>query len=274
MLDLFRAKKFARIALAILLIGIANARAVAAEVTLVAFSARGDTSAIKIVWTTASERKNWGFNLERSTDQKTWEHLGAQPSVKSQSPCIQNVMGATYEFTDLGRAPGVRYFYRLQTIGQPCGDADRYHDEIISAQVIAPTATPTVTRAASPTATAPIIVSPIPSATRSVAPMLTPTRALPSATATSTKIAIAQIRATSTRALAATPTASSSPMLAHRIATEESDAPADDAIPTQSQNNVARDWRRAGILGAAMLFGAGTLIVGALALIAYLRLRE
>jgi len=269
----FARSKFTRLAQTICWLGVVafwGARVASAEVTIAAFRAQANAGQIKIFWTTASERKNWAFNLERSTDQKTWQRLGSNPTLKSQSPCIQNVMGAAYEFTDADIAPGVRYFYRLQAIGQPCGDANAYHDEIISALTIALTATPTATRTATPTATVPIIVLPTPLATRSATPTIIPSRA-PSITPTRIATQRARAAPSATRQNTATsaPTAPASPVMITRIALRE------DATPSApAQTIVARDWSRAIIFGAAILCGGAIALVIVIAILVYARPRQ
>lgn len=280
-----RIKKFIRIGLSALWIGtfaLSDSPRAAAEVTIAAFNAQVGAGQVKLVWTTATERKNWGFNIERSTDQKSWQHVGANPSVKSQSPCIQNVLGAAYEFTDPGLAPGVRYYYRLQTIGQPCGDPNTYHEEIISALVNAPTATPVFSRTASPTATAttPVSVSPIPSATRSAVPRFTPSRApmlaSPRAIPSPTQIAVLQNRFTPSpsRQHAATPFVQPSPIVAARIVPrEESSDSVESASASRAKMIDARDWIRGGVFGLASLLGFAACVCGALALAVYIQRR-
>jgi hypothetical protein len=154
---------------------------ISADVTISSFTAKAGAGQIKLAWTTATELKNWGFNVERSSDQKTWQHLGSNPSVKSQSPCIKNVMGAAYNFTDDAPALGQTYYYRLQMYGQPCGDPNTYHDQIVSAVANSPTATATLPAPATAPAT--------PIAPEATAPPLTAT-ALPSWTATTTRVTI------------------------------------------------------------------------------------
>lgn len=246
-----------------------------AEVTIASFEARGGAHQIKLTWVAAAERKNWGYNLERSTDQKNWQHVGANPSVKSQAPCIQNVLGATYELTDTDVAPGVRYFYRLQTLGQPCGDVNVYHEQIISAIMTAPTPTPisTHTPAPIPSPPTPSIAVPIPSSPRSFSPIATLNHA---PNGTPTQVAPWQSHGTPlpSRQSAATPVPSvqAPPLLvAQNVPSEKTSqatTPAARAIFLD-----ARTWMNAGMLGMVMVLCGASCALGVLALYAYTRRR-
>ncbi len=145
-----------------------------AAVSVSSFGAEGGQGQITLTWVTATELKNFGFNIERSVnsaDASSWTKIAF---VQSQSPCIQSLDPLTYSYTDSGLPAGAKYYYRLQLFGSPCGDPNVYHETIVSAVSSgAPTPTPTAT-SVPPTATA------APTATR------TP---VPTATATSTSIA-------------------------------------------------------------------------------------
>ncbi|MEL7248066.1 MAG: T9SS type A sorting domain-containing protein [Bacteroidota bacterium] len=64
---------------------------------------------ILLHWSTASEVNNWKFAIQRSTDGKTWEEVGA---VLGQGTTYEHT---TYEFTDKTPRLGANY-YRLKQI--------------------------------------------------------------------------------------------------------------------------------------------------------------
>ncbi|MBI5303656.1 MAG: hypothetical protein HY868_16085 [Chloroflexi bacterium] len=261
-----------------------NPPGVFADVTIASFAAQGGAGQIKLVWTTSSERKNWGFNVERSTDQKNWLHVGSNPSTKSQSPCIQNVMGASYELTDAGLTAGVQYYYRLQTYGQPCGDTSAYYEQIVSAVVNGPTATPTASIASpAATATTPGIATPIPSATGLPLPTVTPSRTPANPIATSSKtparLAVAPSRATPTPAnqnamIPFSPSVQPSPVVEARLASREDPADSEDLTTPPATQSRMLDWRalvRGGVIGVAGLLGFASFVCGALAFFLFVR---
>jgi hypothetical protein len=269
-----RTRRLVLFAIGLGVLVLVNAARVSAEVTIAFFEARSGTGQIKLVWTTASERKNWGFNIERSTDQKTWQHIGAEPSVKSQSPCIQNVMGAAYEFTDPGLASSLRYYYRLQMVGQPCGDPNTYYEPVVSAMTNAPT--PTFTPSPTTSISVPNTATRVPSMTRLPSSTIAPGRAPLAPTATPARIAIAPSRTAQSRSSQnmATPSAQPSPSVTVRwVARQE---PTKDPEPefAQAQMTDSHNWVRAGILGLGTLMGFTAIVCGALALLVFTRFRK
>ena len=241
------------------------------EVTIAWFDAQAGTSQIKLVWTSAAERKNWGFNVERSIDQKNWQHLGDTPSMKSQSPCIQNVMGASYEFVDSSVIAGTKYFYRLQLYGQPCGDPNVYHEQIVSAMIAAPTLTPasTITVFSSPTVIAPTALpTRMPTKTITVRPTfpLTPTKQIP------TKIALVPTRVTPSpiiQMVAPTPLTwvTPSPTVLHVALKEQ----VDFEEPISAKPSPIVTFIRIGVVLVASLFGLSSIMCAALALYLFVR---
>lgn len=147
-----------------------------AAVTISSFTAADGQAKITLSWTTASELKNFGFNVERSAnsaDPSAWAKIGF---VGSKSPCVQSLSTLAYTYTDSTVQAGVKYYYRLQLFGAPCGDPNVYHDTVVSATAAgAAMPTPTATPTQPPTAT------PVPSATPTQPPTATP---VPSATPT------------------------------------------------------------------------------------------
>jgi hypothetical protein len=84
-------------------------------VKLLSFEARARQNAIVLKWETASEIDNLGFNVYRAeVAEGTYTKLNASliPSqVLPGSP-----LGATYTFRDRTAQPGVRYFYKLESV--------------------------------------------------------------------------------------------------------------------------------------------------------------
>jgi hypothetical protein len=83
------------------------------EVELSSFTARGEDSAVSLDWETASELRNLGFDLYRSTSEGgPWEKITTSliPGLGS-SP-----IGARYTYADTGLANGVRYYYELEDV--------------------------------------------------------------------------------------------------------------------------------------------------------------
>ena len=83
-------------------------------VTLFRFEAIAQGEAVRIVWETASELDNLGFNLYRAaTPAGSWELVNAA-FIPAQNPGA--VFGAVYELLDTEVTPGVPVYYRLEDV--------------------------------------------------------------------------------------------------------------------------------------------------------------
>jgi len=83
-------------------------------VKLTTFTAEAAAQGVLLLWETASEHDNAGFNLYRST---TAEAMGMQLNeaiIPSKAPGGDG--GAVYDFLDTVAAPGVAYFYTLEDV--------------------------------------------------------------------------------------------------------------------------------------------------------------
>lgn len=78
-------------------------------VTLINFEVAKSESLVHISWSTASEENSSYFDIERSTDARTWSSIGQVPA-KEQSNSISQ-----YDFTDQTPVAGVNY-YRLKMV--------------------------------------------------------------------------------------------------------------------------------------------------------------
>ncbi|MBI5033888.1 MAG: hypothetical protein HZB51_25495 [Chloroflexi bacterium] len=253
-----------------LIIFLLSSATTSAEVTIASFEAQAGASQIKLLWTSAAERKNWGFNVERSTDQKNWQHLGATPSLKSQSPCIQNLMGASYEFIDFSVSAGTRYYYRLQLYGQPCGDPNTFHEQIVSAMVAAPTPTPssTSTLTPSPTLVAPTALpTRTPTKTMTVRPIFSPTIPPTATKQMPTKMAIVQNRFTPSpmiQTAGPTPFASIMPSPTGQLIALKEQVDLDASGSTTQLPSI--DFIHVGVMLLASLFGLASFMCAAFAI--------
>ncbi len=79
----------------------------ALPVELINFKAHIQNSGVKLLWSTATEKNNKGYDLERSSDNRTWTTLGFVPG--NGDSFRQN----DYNFTDANPLPGINY-YRLK----------------------------------------------------------------------------------------------------------------------------------------------------------------
>lgn len=79
-------------------------------VELLYFTAKGKDRQIILNWSTASEKNNKGFDVQRSTDGKEFEKIGWVDGHGTT-----NVM-KSYSFRDANVLPGVVYYYRLNQI--------------------------------------------------------------------------------------------------------------------------------------------------------------
>jgi len=285
-------KRAGWIALAFLACVLWSAHTVWAAVTISYFSAQGGEGQVKLIWTTASELKNRGFNVERSIDQQTWQHLGNNPSVLSQSPCIKNVVGASYQFIDTGLESGRNYFYRLQMVGQPCGDPNTYYEQIISAMTTGPTPTATATVpgiATSPatrptfTATPTAFATPLPTFVPSVTPTTiasataspnrTPQSSTSLPTPLPTKLARASIPSTQVpdnQNIVAPPLPTNATSSLMSVGSTDVAEPA-PALPVETSGINNREIIFTGALGLAGLFGIGALVCAAIAIFLFVR---
>lgn len=81
----------------------------ALPVELSDFSAKKEANTIALAWGTASEKNNAGFEIEHSTDSKTWKTIGF---VEGNGTTLE---AQEYSFTDASPFSGVNY-YRLKQI--------------------------------------------------------------------------------------------------------------------------------------------------------------
>ncbi len=152
-----------------------------AAVTLASFTAAGGDGQVLLEWETASEVKNIGFNLWRSTSE-----MGDYTKLNDSlipSEAMGSVMGTRYSRTDSDVINGITYYYKLQSIATDGSPED--HGPISATPGTQPTATPTATwTAMTPaTATATATLTPPPTATRTPTAMATATPpTLPTAT--------------------------------------------------------------------------------------------
>lgn len=73
-------------------------------------TAKGVQNTIKVEWSTASEKNNKGFEVQRSTDGQSFEIIGW---VNGHG--TTNLMNM-YQYTDINVSKGITYFYRLKQI--------------------------------------------------------------------------------------------------------------------------------------------------------------
>jgi len=82
-------------------------------VTLIDFKAVAGNSTVSLVWSTAGEIDNAGFNLYRSTSEDG-EYIKINDSlIPAQGSSTQ---GASYEFIDNGLKNRKSYYYKLEDI--------------------------------------------------------------------------------------------------------------------------------------------------------------
>jgi len=105
-------------------------------VSLAAFEAVAQDSAIRITWETAMELDHAGFNLYRSmTVAGPYTRINAT-LIPPQFP--GEIMGGTYEWLDADVQPGVTYFYKLEDLDLK--GVSTLHGPVSTAIVTAPTA--------------------------------------------------------------------------------------------------------------------------------------
>lgn len=81
-------------------------------IELISFSAKLNNNQTDLVWETASEMINKGFEIERSNDAKKWDNIGF---VNSQSENGFSNSRLKYDFTDISPLNGIN-LYRLKQI--------------------------------------------------------------------------------------------------------------------------------------------------------------
>jgi hypothetical protein len=84
-------------------------------VTLTRFEAQAKKAAIVLTWETASEIDNLGFNIYRAESAKGPFTKLNKSLIPSQVP-PGSPIGATYTFRDRTARPGVKYFYKLESV--------------------------------------------------------------------------------------------------------------------------------------------------------------
>ena len=78
---------------------------VSLPVDLLSIAARGEDRSIQLEWQTADERSNRGFEIERSTDGRTFSYLAFQPGTAAEGE------GASYHYPDHQVREGLLYYY-------------------------------------------------------------------------------------------------------------------------------------------------------------------
>jgi hypothetical protein len=180
-----------------------------ASVNLSNFYAMPGTADVTLIWITASELDNLGFNLWRGTDCDPLESLKLNETLIASKVGGQ-ATGASYEFVDDDVQPGVVYDYRIESIDS-FGTSECHQD--FPVQVSLGTGTAIGTPVAGDGTVAPL-------GTSTTVPTLTP---LPSAT-------VAQGSASSTPA----PARTSSPTPTSAVAAASDGAPATNDSPPSS----------------------------------------
>ena len=110
-------------------IGFTNSNSgLALPVTLLYLTATPkDNSYIELDWATASEINNKGFEIERSTDGVSYQHIGWVDGHGNSNAHI------TYTLNDRGVDPNVIYYYRLRQVDI---DGNYEYSNIVSASII------------------------------------------------------------------------------------------------------------------------------------------
>jgi hypothetical protein len=80
--------------------------------TLVSFTARLENSIVKLEWKTATEQNIQGFQIEKSTDAKTWTVIGFQKTLSKDG---NSTTALNYSFDDINAIANANY-YRLAEI--------------------------------------------------------------------------------------------------------------------------------------------------------------
>ena len=273
---------------------------VSAAVTVSSFSAQRQATQVALSWSTASEINNVGFNLYRSTSAGQRRDAKVNGNV-IPSKCLGCIVGASYSFADTGASSSQTVYYTLESVDagggtQLYGPASASASATATFTAIPATATRTSTPSLVPATSTPTLTQPS-TATRTLLPgTRTPTRVaasstpLPSATLSSTpprtKVAVALPTFTRTPAVPiglakVAPTLQSSPephaapaALANFDAEPEPDS--NQVSESNESESLAEDEARHRLttvasLGLAGLFGFGSFVSGALAVILVLR---
>ncbi len=156
-----------------------------ASVDISSFEALGQVGQIVVMWTTANESNNVGFNLWRDTSMNFVRPalLNDQQLIPSQ--CLGCIVGTDYVYTDTDVTAGQLYFYKLESV-----DVDGATEAFGPVSAIAssppvvltrpPTHTPEPSPTPSPTDTR------TPTATGTGGPFPTASATLPTSTPTAT----------------------------------------------------------------------------------------
>jgi hypothetical protein len=105
-------------------------------VTLASFDATPQDDAILVIWETAMELDNVGFNLYRSESAEGPYTLLNGTLIPPQFP--GEVMGGVYEYLDTDVLPGVPYYYKLEDIDVK--GVSTFHGPVSTSVITAPTA--------------------------------------------------------------------------------------------------------------------------------------
>jgi hypothetical protein len=101
-------------------------------VELISFSCIGNGNAIELNWTTATEKNNFGFDIERKVNGDDWTKIAfIAGHGTTNSP-------HTYAYTDQSASHGIIYLYRLKQINDD--GSFTYSDEISASLTEMPTA--------------------------------------------------------------------------------------------------------------------------------------
>jgi hypothetical protein len=96
-------------------------------VELIRFTAFADGNIVILKWHTATEVKNYGFDIERSIDNNKWQKLGfIEGHGNSNSP-------RSYSFTDKKPIDGCKFQYRLRQIDT---DGKYKYSDIVEVEII------------------------------------------------------------------------------------------------------------------------------------------
>jgi len=102
-----------------------EAACLALPVELVSFSASSENNFTQLLWRTASETNNEGFEIQRSTDGKNWNELAFVPGYGNTQE------EQSYTYTDERPLPGLNY-YRLQQMDY---DGKSEYSNIVSVEM-------------------------------------------------------------------------------------------------------------------------------------------